>query len=327
MSTQKRRIIKWSRFIGKWPLSRIFRWAFFLFCMAWVIMNWHSDRTLTDLSQRYSDAHSHWVNVEGQAVHYRATGPEKAPPILLLHDEGSSLQTWQHWSDSLSGKYRVISIDLPGFGLTGPNPRGSYSAFMYASFLEQFTDTLHLGKFTLAGVGLGAQIAWFYAAEHPDRLQKLILLNAPGYNKEPNNFFTLMARTPVVNRAMWSVTPRFIFNIYLEGVYADDRLVTDSLVQRHFDLALRPGNRKAFTDRVSVRDNRPPVDFVERITTPTLILWGAEDALISPQHAYDFHRRIKGALLKIYQNTGHWPQEENATASAHDVMAFLEDRF
>ncbi len=327
MTTQKRRIIKWSRFLGKWSISRILRWSVFLFCMAWVAYNWHADRPVNDLSQRYTDAHSHWVGVEGQAIHYRAIGPEKAPPILLLHDEGSSLHTWRQWADSLSGKYRVISIDLPGFGLTGPNPRGSYSAFMYASFLQQFTDTLHLGKFSLAGVGLGAQIAWFYAAEHPERLHKLILLDAPGYNKEPNSFFTIMARTPVFNRIMWSVTPRPMFDIFLENVYADDRLVTDSLVQRHFDLALRPGNRKAYTDRVSVRDNRPPVDFVERITTPTLILWGAEDAIISPQHAYDFHRHIKGALLKIYQNTGHWPQEENGGESARDVAAFLEDRF
>jgi pimeloyl-ACP methyl ester carboxylesterase len=113
----------------------------------------------------------------------------------------------------------------------------------------------------------------------------------------------------------------------LEDVWADDALVTDSLVQRHFDLSLLPGHRKAFTDRASVRDNRPPIDLIERINAPTLILWGAEDTRISPEHAYDFHKRIRGAVLKIYRNTGHWPQEENPVQTAEDVQAFLEGKF
>ncbi|MEY3242681.1 MAG: 2-hydroxymuconate semialdehyde hydrolase [Bacteroidota bacterium] len=324
---EKKRLVKLSRFIGKWSLSRILRWVLFLGSVYWVTKNWQTGTTLNELSQKYAYPDSRWIDVDGQAIHYRATGPVKGTPILLLHDEGSSMHTWNQWTDSLSRKQRIISVDLPGFGLTGPNPRGSYSSFMYASFLEHLTDSLKLNKFTLAGVGLGAQIAWFFAAEHPERLEKLILLDAPGYNKEANNVFTILGRTPVLNSVMWTVTPKSIFSLYLEGIYADDRLVTDSLVQRHFDLALRPGNRKAYTDRLSVRDNRPPVDFVERITTPTLILWGAEDAQISPQHAYDFHRRIKGALLKIYQNTGHWPQEENGGETAKDVQAFLDGKF
>lgn len=322
---QKRRIIKYSRFIGKWSLSRIIRWAIFISCTWWVVSNCHKDLSVNELSKKYAYSDSEWISVDGQAIHCRIRG--KGAPIVLLHDEGSSLHTWNNWLDSLSTQYRVISIDMPGFGLTGPNPKGSYSAFMYASFLEHFADTMQLERFTLAGVGLGAQIAWFYAAEHPERLEKLILIGAQGFEKDSPSFITLMGSTPVVNRIMWNVTPKAFFKIMLEGIYADDRLVSDSLIQRHFDLALRPGNRKAFTDRVSVRENRPPSDFVEQITTPALILWGAEDAMISTQHAYDFHRRIKGALLKIYRNTGHWPQEENPVESMVDVRAFMEGKF
>jgi pimeloyl-ACP methyl ester carboxylesterase len=118
-----------------------------------------------------------------------------------------------------------------------------------------------------------------------------------------------------------------VVELMLEDVYADDALITDTLVQRHFNLLLRAGNRKAFTDRAQVSDNKPPVDIIEKITAPTLILWGAEDARISPEYAYEFHRRIHGALLKIYQNTGHWPQEENPGQTVEDVMAFLEGKF
>ena len=130
-----------------------------------------------------------------------------------------------------------------------------------------------------------------------------------------------------MNRALWKITPRAFIEIMLEDVYADDALVTDSLIQRHFDLLLRAGNRKAFSDRASVSDNRPPAEVVEKINVPTLILWGAEDTRISPENAYKFHHTIRGAALKIYRNTGHWPQEENPVQTAGDVRAFLEGKF
>lgn len=322
---KQRAYLRRFRALGAWSVSRVLRWGFALVCTWWVVSNWHNDLTVNELAQKYAYPDSKWIEIDGQAIHYRVTG--KGAPVLLLHDEASSMHTWQQWCDSLSGQYQVYCVDLPGFGLTGPNVRGSYSAFMYASFLEHFTDSLQLNKFTLAGVGLGAQIAWFFAAEHPERLDKLILADARGYEESDESIVTLLAQAPLVNRVIWKITPKSFFHLMLQGIYADDRLVTDSLANRHFELALRPGNRKAFTDRVSVRHNAPPVDFIERIRTPTLILWGAEDALLSTQYAYEFHRHIKGALIKIYQNTGHWPQEESGSESVADVKAFLEGRF
>jgi pimeloyl-ACP methyl ester carboxylesterase len=76
-----------------------------------------------------------------------------------------------------------------------------------------------------------------------------------------------------------------------------------------------------------VRDNRPPAAMVEQISAPTLILWGAEDTQISPENAYEFHRLIRGSLLRIYQNTGHWPQEESPGATVRDAQSFLLGKF
>lgn len=311
---------------GKWSVSRVLRWAIFLFCAGWLWTNAHRDLPLNRLVQQYANADSRFIEVDGMTTHYRATG--KGAPIILLHDAQNSLLTWTGWIDSLKDKYRVISVDLPGFGLTGPHPRGSYSAFMYENFLDSFSIRLGLNRFSLAGNGLGAQIAWHYAAEHPQKLDKLILMDAPGYEKKENSWINMLASTPVFNRVIWRITPKSFIRLYLEDVYADDSLVTDSIVQRHFDLFLRPGNRKAFTDRASVRDNRPPVgEFVKKITAPTLIIWGAEDTRISPEHAYQFHQHIHNSDLRIYPNTGHWPQEENPARTVSDVKAFLEGRF
>lgn len=293
--------------------------------LSWCVTNCHDDIAPETLWPSLAYPESRQIAIEGLPVHIREKG--QGPLLLLLHDENSSLHTWQTWFDTLSQDYRVIAVDLPGFGLTGPHPRGSYSVFMYASFLEQLADTLSVKKCSMAGVGLGAQIAWFYASEHPEKVEKLILMAAPGYEKSASTWFSQLARTPVINRLMWNITPHNLVELWLREIYADDQAVNDSLVNRHFNLLLRTGNRKAFTDRAAVIDNNPPVDMVKRIKCPTLILWGAEDAVLSPQKAYDFHRNIPGSLLSIYKNTGHWPQEENAAQSARDAGAFLKGKF
>ena len=306
-------------------ISRLIRWTLYIALVYGTYSNWHQGIAPDVLAQRYAFPDSKFVQVDGMDVHCRIVG--KGASILLLHDANSSLHSWSVWTDSLSQKYKVISVDLPGFGLTGPHPQGSYSAFMYASFLDSLVEKLQLKKFSLAGNGLGAQIAWQYAAENPPALDKLILLDVPGFESKKPSWITLLARTPVVNRMFWRISPRYFVRIMLEDVFADNRLVTDALVQRHFDLLLRQGNRRAFTDRASVSDNRPPVEIIDGIKAPTLILWGAEDTQISPEYAYNFHQKIRGSLLKIYRNTGHWPQEENPIQTVKDVADFLVGRF
>ena len=314
---------KWLGFLS---ISFMLRWGILLFLSYWLWNNWHDDLPVESLTRHYAAPDSRLLRIDDMDVFCRITG--KGDAIILLHDAQSSMHTWDAWTASLSDKYKVICVDLPGFGLTGPHPRGSYSAFMYASLLDSLAGHLDLKKFHLAGNGLGAQIAWHYASESSSgKVDKLILIAAPGFEEKKSSLVHLIARTPVLNRSLWKITPKSFIEIMLDEVYADDALVTDSLIQRHYELLLRSGNRKAFTDRASVSDNRPPADVVEKITNPTLILWGAEDTRISPEHAYDFHRRIRGAFLKIYRNTGHWPQEENPVQTVHDVRAFLEGKF
>lgn len=320
-----RRVAVIRKWLSIFSISRILRWALLFVLGWWVWSNWHEDLPPAEYQAKYSFPDSKFVEVDGMEIHYRLSG--KGDPILLLHDAQSSLHTWAGWTGLLAEKQQVISVDLPGFGLSSPHPQGSYSAFMYASFLDSFLQKLNLKKVSIAGCGLGAQIAWQFAAESPQQVDKLILLDAPGFEEKSTSMINWLASTPVINRILWKVTPRAFIRLSLEDVWADNTLVTDTLVQRHFDLSMLPGHRKAFTDRASVRDNRPPIDLIERIAAPTLILWGAEDTRISPEHAYDFHKRIRGSVLKIYRNTGHWPQEENPILTAQDVQAFLEGKF
>ncbi|MBK8556178.1 MAG: alpha/beta hydrolase [Lewinellaceae bacterium] len=312
-------------FPGQWRLSRLLRWLFLLLILGGILVNYHEDIPAEKLQGKYGYPDSRFVAVEGMQVHCRVVG--KGEALVLLHDADNSMHTWDAWVDSLSRSYKVIVLDLPGFGLTGPHPQGSYSTFMYVSFLEEFVGALRLRQFHLVGNGLGAQIAWFYAVEHPERLRKLVLLNAPGFEKSEFSLVQFMASAPVLNRVFRRITPRSAFRIMLEDRYADDARVNDAMIDQHFQLFLRPGSRKAYTNISQVRNNRPPADIIEKIAAPTLILWGAEDTRISPEFAYEFHRRIRKSQLKIYQNSGHWPQEEIPGPTTTDVRSFLEGRF
>ncbi len=322
----KKKRIPIGKLLGSIRLTRLIRWGVLLLVCGWVYLNWHPDLPLNGLIQQYSYPESTFVTVDGAEVHCRLMG--KGEPVVLLHDANSSLHTWSAWASHVDlKKYQLISVDLPGFGLTGPHPRGSYSVFSYASFIDSLANVLKLKKFTLAGNGLGALVAWHYSSEHAERINHLVLISPPGFEEKNSDWVTILAKIPVLNRILWSITPKTFVRIMLEDVYADNSLVNNELVQRHFDLVLRPGNRKAFTDRASVSDNRPPGEEVEKIKSPTLILWGAEDTRISPEFIYLFHKKIRKSEIRIYQNTGHWPQEENPSRTAQDVQAFLEGKF
>ena len=164
------------KWLGILSISRMLRWALLFAIGWWVWDNWHEDLPAANYIAYYAFPDSKFVQVDGMDIHYRSSG--KGDPILLLHDAQSSLHTWAGWTDQLAEKQQVISVDLPGFGLSSPHPQGSYSAFMYASFLDSFLQKLNLKKVSLAGCGLGAQIAWQFAAESPQRIDKLILLDA-----------------------------------------------------------------------------------------------------------------------------------------------------
>lgn len=238
-------------------LWRLARWVLVIAAGVWIYQNSYKDTPLEQLTTRYGYPDATWVEVDGMEVYTRSVG--QGEPIILLHDANSSMHTWQAWVDTLSKKYRVIVPDLPGYGLTGPHARGSYSLFMYTGFLDSFAHALQLKQFHLVGNGLGAQIAWFYASEHPNQVKKLILLDSPGFEEPEKSILDQVAKTPLVNQIYWYLTPKSLFNVRLDRIYADDQLVTDSLVNRHFELALRAGNRKAYTDRSAVRENNPPV--------------------------------------------------------------------
>ena len=287
---------------------------------------WAPDRPAEALKDRWAPTPSRFITIGGMPVHYRDEGPrDDTLPLVLLHGTSASLHTWQGWTEALRGEHRVIRMDLPGFGLTGPSPTDDYTSAAYTRFVAELLDSLGVVRFVAAGNSLGGEIAWQLAVAHPERVAKLVLVDPMGYpvasTRVPIGF--RLARSPALAWVMQRVLPRSAVRSSVESVYGDPSLVTDSLVDRYFELTLREGNRASLPKRFA--QARTPTDTLplQTVRVPTLVLWGARDALIPPANADRFARDLPESRVIVYPELGHVPQEEAPARTAADVRAFL----
>jgi len=288
------------------------------------------DRAVETLVARWAPPPSDFVDVEGQVVHLRDEGPRDDPlPLVLLHGTSASLHTWEGWVKAIKPKRRVITFDLPAFGLTGPFS-GRYAGLAYggddyARFVLDLLDTLKVQRFAVGGNSLGGEIAWRTAFLARERVERLILVDAAGPPFEPDTFPLgwRIARLPVLNRLAEQVLPRALVAQGIATCYGHPERISSDLVDRYFELTLRDGNRRALVERLSTW--RPGID-AERIgtlTLPTLILWGGRDRLIPPATAKVFERAIAGSQLVLFDDLGHVPQEEDPERTVKPVLEFL----
>jgi pimeloyl-ACP methyl ester carboxylesterase len=279
------------------------------------------DVPVEKLKAKYANEQSRFITIDGMSVHYRDEG--KGFPLVLLHASPSSLQTFDGLTKELSKKFRVIRLDLPGYGLTGPNPTGDYSLQWYMRFLDSFLTALHADSCHIAGNSFGGRLACEYAYEKPDRVKKLVLMDSDGYPvKDPGVIGMKMARTSLLRPLVRYVTPRFFIAANLKEVYGPRCEVPAETVDRYYDLFRRTGNRDTFIAMC----NQAPEDssgHIKTLRNPTLILWGRDDAIFPPRYAELFHKDIPGSKVIVYDNAGHIPQEVVPEKVAADMMAFL----
>ena len=279
------------------------------------------DLTKEYIENKYTNNASKFIWIDDLKVHYRDEG--QGMPIVLIHGTSSSLHTWEDWAQVLTQTHRVIRMDLPAFGLTGPNANHDYSMEYYAHFLNEFLNKLDIDRLYLAGNSLGGQIAWYYTSHHLDQIKKLVLLDPAGfYDAKKIPLVFKLARTPLINQLVGKITPKYFIEKNLKEVYFDTEKITDTLIDRYHDLTLRVGNRAAFIAKA----NQPMIDHTARlklITTPTLILWGRNDHWIPVAHATKFSRELPHAKVKIMEETGHVPMEERPLESVAHTLEFL----
>ena len=275
-----------------------------------------------ELIEKYTNEASRFMVIDGMLVHYRDEG--KGFPLVLLHGAFSSLHTFDAWTKHLLPLYRIIRLDLPGFGLTGPHPDHLYTMSNHVRVVALLLNRLGISTCHLIGNSLGGWLAWEFALRYPERVQKMVLIDSAGFLDQKSIPLPFrMARTPFVNKVIKYVIQKNLLEQFLRQVYFDQSKVTPQLVNRYFDLFTREGNPEAFLHLVNGRHKDNTCN-LRQIETPTLILWGQEDKWVPVEYAYRFRDSLTNAELVIYRNVGHVPMEEAPQITIRETGYFLE---
>lgn len=290
---------------------------------------WAPDKPVSELAVRWAQPPSRFLVLQGMQVHLRDEGRQDDPePIVLLHGTSASLHTWEGWTNVLTApgpdQRRVIRVDLPGFALTGPQPQGDYSIAAYTRFVGGLLDALGVQRCVLAGNSLGGQIAWSTAVALPQRVSRLVLVDASGYALRPVSvpIGFQIARLPGLRVLMTHVLPRSLVEKSVRNVYGQPDRVTPELVDLYVDMTLREGNRVALGQRMDQRESGR-TEPLKALQQPTLVMWGGQDRLVTPDNAQAFMRDIPHATLALFEDLGHVPHEEDPARTVAALQRFL----
>ncbi len=283
---------------------------------------------LEELKSKYANEHSKFVTIEGTTIHYRDEG--KGPALVLLHGVCASLHTWDGWVKELKEHYRIIRIDNPGFGLTGPLADRKYTPENYVAIFDKFVTTIGLEKFSIAANSLGGYISWNYSLKYPKKVDKLILIDSVGF-KQDMPWLLSFAVNPLMRPFSRRMMPRFFINKAVGEVYGDSSKITPETQTRYFELAMREGNKSAWIDiflemrKYSSLDSLS--DGIKNISHPVLVMWGTKDIWIPYGEIFPkWQKELPNAKFVIYEGVGHIPMEEIPIHSARDAHLFLSGK-
>lgn len=230
-----------------------------------------------------------FLQVNGLKVHYLLRG--EGENIILLHGWGGSTESFAPVFKYLAQKFRVISIDLPGFGQS-QKPGEVWGTRDYAEFLKSFMDTLGIEKATLIGHSFGGRISIYFAAHQPDRIKKMVLVNSAGLIKKRPLSYHLKVYTYKVLKKVVTLLP-------FAGEEAVNRLrgMFGSADYR------QAGPMRKILVKIVNEDLKP---LLKKIQAPTLLIWGEQDEITPVEFGRIMEREIDDAGLVVLKNAGHF---------------------
>lgn len=283
---------------------------------------WTPDRARAELEVRYLENRADLLDLGGFTLHVRDRGPKEATALIFLHGFGSSLHTWDGWAEKLAGSHRVVRLDLPGSGLSDPDPTGDYTDTRSHALILQVMDKLAIQKAVFIGNSLGGRIAWTFTAKHPERVERLVLISPDGF-ASPGFAYGQKPDVPAFLSAMTFVLPKALYRPNIEAAYGNPERLSEQVLNRYYDLTLAPGARNAMLVRMGQTVLKDPRPILPTIKQPVLLIWGQKDALIPVTNAQDYLKALPNASLITFETLGHVPHEEDPAASVVPLLAFL----
>jgi pimeloyl-ACP methyl ester carboxylesterase len=278
-----------------------------------------------------------YVDVDGHPVRVRQSGPSDGVPVVLLHGIGRSLEDWNPAQDLLAGTHRVINLDLPGFGLTR-RMKGHWGLEGFARAVVALLDTLEERRpVHVMGNSLGGAVAMTLAANHPDRVAGLLLVNSAGFGREANVSLLPMAygalsSLPLVGRRFRSLARNTGIQA-MRDVFFDPSLLTDEMIRHAGELNRQPDFRVTFVATAAQLGlpvvgtypwwRRSLLTRLEQADVPTMVLWGDADSVLPASHFHAAVDALPNADSHLFPDTGHMPQLERPEEFAELAAAFV----
>jgi len=282
--------------------------------------------THEQIEKKYATTDSRFASIDGVMLHYKDQG--RGPAVLLIHGSMGDTMDWDGWIDVLSPRYRVIRIDLPGFGLSGEIPDGNYSIDRTLSLIDGLMDELGSEKFAIVGVSYGGPVAFRYAATRTERVTALVIMNSAGIemgrqpvDKETGKrqfYASISSDAPVTQSFMEAALARS---------FADPSRIPPGMLQRKLDMmnVIDRGVEGDTMVKQYVRGN--PERVLSHVLAPTLVLWGGAERSVPVSTADRFANALvhaKKVVKAIEPGGDHFMHVEHARETATTVREFLD---
>ena len=285
----------------------------------------YRDTPAAEVEAKWARPPSQFVEIDGVRMHYRDEG--EGPVVVLLHANYSSLFMWEPWVAALRDRYRVIRLDLPAHGLTGPEPSGNYTLERIQQLFEKFVDEKGLERFTVVGTSIGGTVAMRYTADHPDRIERLVLIS-PGSLEPRIRGRTTPANVPRAADLLGYILPKSFTRFMLTNDYGDPERVSDAVVDEWYEMWMREGNRLAMLNLLRQYVSGGVEDKIRAVSVPVLLIWGEKNKRVPLALAYETKNLLVNSpeiRLEVLPGIGHMLVQEAPEASSQLIRRYLDD--
>lgn len=296
---------------------------FFLILIGYHFLRKNHFISKEEVIANFSFPESKFIDWNGKKIHVIERG--SGVTVLLIHGLGASLNEFEGLSKKLAENYKVVSFDLPGFGLSDvPEDENPDFQVIYSDFMHFILDKYASDSCYLIGNSMGGLIAWNTVLEEPTKIKKMVLLAPAGYDMEKiAKKNAAWVNTPITKFILAKGAPKSIAESNVKMCFYKDDEIDKDLFKRKYAFMNKEGNLD-FLKKFATYNKFTDTALIKTINCPTLVIWGDKDEIIPFEHAAKFKRDLPNSQLIVYKDCGHVPQIEEAKKCTEDIQDFLK---
>lgn len=287
----------------------------------------HPYLTVAELRKLYADGQSRYVTIGGLKIHYKDEGPRNAPVLLMVHGSESSLRTWDVITQKLKGRYRVVRVDLPSYGLSDGPTDEALKVLVPTDVPIGLLDHLKVKKVTFVGVSSGGTMGMYLAARRPDMVERLIISNSPSDPVDTSHLKLSQGLTDAMARAKDSGFRDQDFWVQFLNFFAGDaRRISAKTHREYWDFYRRVPEKNLIGMIARIGDGKQAMIEMAKVRKPVLLLWGTADPLLPESALTAIGRYLANAQISkvAMPDVGHYPPLEVPERFAQMIAAYIE---